>query len=99
MLVPKYISQITLHCKSLCIILNFDLHDLGLLIFIKQRGQTGFDKLDNVSLSSLLKIQKANVLAYIAGYTCLRIEPKLCSNCAQSLGSVQKKAIAVNHPW
>ena len=51
----------------------------------------GVDQID-VSMPSLLNIQQANVLAYIAGYICRRIGPKLCSGCAQSLGSVSNHA-------
>ena len=52
----------------------------------------GVVQIDNVSIPSLLNIQQANVLAYIAGYICRRTGPKLCSGCAQSFGSVSDHA-------
>ncbi|GFN84221.1 transposable element p transposase [Plakobranchus ocellatus] len=43
-----------------------------------------FNLQENV-IPSLLNVQQANVLAYIAGYICHRIAPKMCLTCSQTL--------------
>ncbi|GFO08204.1 hypothetical protein PoB_003470900 [Plakobranchus ocellatus] len=43
-----------------------------------------FNLQENV-LPSLLNVQQANVLAYIAGCICHRIAPKMCRTCSQTL--------------